>query len=175
MFEATLRSGEKRNGDTVLLTTLPHGEAKLATLQMREFAARAKAKAKAKANAAQQPPPTETSPGAATEPSPVDRPQPAADDKESGQEQQIQVLQATTTNRDDWLHRGRHLLDVTWDCYVQNFERVRKPRDVSRRQDASSLFPFETHYVLYDGFCQRLRDNPRVIPRLVGAACGGSL
>ena len=91
---------------------------------------------------------TGPSSGPATEPSQFDRPQPSGDDEENAQDQQIQVLQATTTNRDDWLHRGRHLLDVTWDCHVQNFERVRKPPDVSRRQDAASFFPFEAHYVL---------------------------
>lgn len=101
--------------------------------------------------------------GAAIEPCPAD--------EEHIETQEIQVLQATTTNRDDWLHRGRHLLDITWDCYVQNFERLRKPRDVSRRKNAASFFPFEEHYALYDSYCQRLRDNPRVIPRFVGAAC----
>ena len=57
MFEATLRSGERRNGDAILLTTLPHGQAKVATLQVKEFVvARAKAKAKANAKALQESP-----------------------------------------------------------------------------------------------------------------------
>ena len=48
MFEATLRSGTMWRGDAQLLKTLPQGEAKLATLQMRERVAQAKVKAKAK-------------------------------------------------------------------------------------------------------------------------------
>ena len=51
MFEATLRSGTIWRGDAELLDTLPQGAAKLATLQTREFMARAKVKAKAKAKA----------------------------------------------------------------------------------------------------------------------------
>ena len=49
MFEATLRSGTIWRSDAELLDTLPQGAAKLATLQTREFMARAKVKAKAKA------------------------------------------------------------------------------------------------------------------------------
>ena len=50
-FEATLRSGAVRRGDSELLRTLPQGEAKLATLAVREFVAASKAKAKAKVKA----------------------------------------------------------------------------------------------------------------------------
>ena len=50
-FEATLKSGEVWTGDAVLLKTLPQGEAKFATLTVREVMARAKAKTKAKAKA----------------------------------------------------------------------------------------------------------------------------
>ena len=57
--------------------------------------------------------------------------------------QKLEVLRITTTSRDDWLHRGLLLLDVTWDCYVQQFERVRKLRDVWRKQDGASFYPFD--------------------------------
>ena len=50
MFEAALRSGEIRRGDSQLLSTLPHADAKRATLEIKEFAARMKAKAKPKAS-----------------------------------------------------------------------------------------------------------------------------
>ena len=51
MFEATLRSGAVWTGDAVLLKTLPQGEAKLATLTVRELVVASKATAKVKAKA----------------------------------------------------------------------------------------------------------------------------
>ena len=51
MFEATLRSGEVWTGDAVLLKTFPQGEAKLATLTVREVVAASKATAKVEAKA----------------------------------------------------------------------------------------------------------------------------
>ena len=51
MYQATLRSGRIWRGDAQLLSSLPQGEARLATLQMREHLAEAKAKAKMKAKA----------------------------------------------------------------------------------------------------------------------------
>ena len=62
MFEATLRSGTMWRGDAQLLKTLPQGEAKLVTLQMRERVAQAKAKAKVKAKAEKEPPRDEEEP-----------------------------------------------------------------------------------------------------------------
>ena len=62
------------------------------------------------------------------------------------QGQKMEVLRITTSNRDDWLHRGVLLLDLTWDCYVQYFERVHKPRDVWRMKDGGSFYPFDQHY-----------------------------
>ena len=63
------------------------------------------------------------------------------------QEQKLEVLRITTSNRDDWLHRGTLLMDLTWDCYVQYFERVHKPRDVWRIKDGGAFYPFAQHYV----------------------------
>ena len=51
MFEATLVFGQRRTGNSELLKTLPHGEAKLATLHVKEFVARNKANAEAAAKA----------------------------------------------------------------------------------------------------------------------------
>ena len=56
MFECTLRSATIWQGDAQLLMSLPHGVARLATLQMRERVAQAKAKTKAKAKAEEEPP-----------------------------------------------------------------------------------------------------------------------
>ena len=50
MFEAALRSGATLRGDSQLLSTLPHGDQKRATLEIRELVARTKAKAKPKAS-----------------------------------------------------------------------------------------------------------------------------
>ena len=51
-FEATLKSGAVWRGDSELLRTLPQGEAKLATLTVRELMGQPKANAKAGAKAA---------------------------------------------------------------------------------------------------------------------------
>ena len=68
------------------------------------------------------------------------------------QGQKLEVLRITTSNRDDWLHRGALLMDLTWDCYVQYFERVHKPRDVTRIKDGGSFYPFEEHYAPAKGY-----------------------
>ena len=62
-------------------------------------------------------------------------------------------------------------MDISWDCYTKHFERVKKLRDVSRKKGGAGYFPFDEHYVMAERFCQRLRDNPRVVPRFVGPAC----
>ena len=49
-------------------------------------------------------------------------PDPAGDIAAS--EAELQVFKATTTNRDDWLHRGFALLDVDWYSYGKYSERV---------------------------------------------------
>ena len=59
MFECTLRSAAIWQGDAQLLMSLPHGVARLATLQMRERVAQAKAKTKAKAKAEEEEAPRE--------------------------------------------------------------------------------------------------------------------
>lgn len=51
MFEAIFRSGAVWTDDVGLLKTLPHGEAKFATLTLRELVTASKAKAKVKAKA----------------------------------------------------------------------------------------------------------------------------
>ena len=56
MFQCTLRSATIWQSDAQLLMSLPHGEARLATLQTKERVAQAKAKTKAKAKAEEEPP-----------------------------------------------------------------------------------------------------------------------
>ena len=55
VFEATLRSGEVRVMDSQILSTLPQGEARRATLEVRETMAKAKASAAPKARAREEP------------------------------------------------------------------------------------------------------------------------
>ena len=56
MYQATLRSGRIWLGNAELLRSLPHGDARLATLQTRERVAQAKAEAKMKAKTPAEPP-----------------------------------------------------------------------------------------------------------------------
>jgi hypothetical protein len=84
---------------------------------------------------------------------------------------ELLIPHISTSNRDDWLHRGPDLFDMNWFTYVKFFERVRRPKSVSRRMDGYKFFPFEEHYALAARYCQKLRANPRVIPRTVGAQC----
>ena len=99
------------------------------------------------------------------EPEPENEPDPVP----SGVE--LKLLRSTTTNRDDWLHRGMALLDMDWHCYVRHFERIPKPKDLTSAIATVQYFPFEEHYVLHGKYCQTLRRNPLVVPRTVGPQC----
>ena len=83
----------------------------------------------------------------------------------------LKVFRNTTTNRDDWLHRGMALLDLDWHCYVRHVERVRVPTNIANLPDTVRYFPFEKHYVLSAKYGQALRRNPMVVPRTIGPQC----
>jgi hypothetical protein len=86
-------------------------------------------------------------------------------------EAELKVFRQTTTNRDDWLHRGFALVDVDWYSYCNHFERVKKPENVQHLPSTIRYFAFEKHYALERHYCQALRPNPMVVPRTVGPQC----
>jgi hypothetical protein len=91
--------------------------------------------------------------------------------EEPAEEAEIQVFRATTSNRDDWLHRGSALVDVDWYCYVKCFERVKLPKSIKFVGVTTRYFPFEKHYCLSKEYCQALRRVPTIVPRTVGPQC----
>jgi len=87
----------------------------------------------------------------------------------------LQVLRATTSIRDDWLHRGTALADFDLYAYTANVERFRLPRRVQfdkqyLRQPGPPLFLFDEHYPLSTTYCQRFLGRG-VVPRVVGPSC----
>ena len=94
-----------------------------------------------------------------------------ADQKTDKKPANLHIFESTTSNRDDWLHRGFDLQDLDWYHYVTHIERVRNPNNLSLRKDGCVFFAFDSHYSISKEFCQRLRHNPLVVPRLVGPKC----
>ena len=59
----------------------------------------------------------------------------------------LQVFAATTSMRDDWLHRGFALMDLDLYHYSITIECVRLTNVLKSRLDPGSVFPFEAHYI----------------------------
>ena len=83
---------------------------------------------------------------------------------------QAAECRATSTRRDDWLHRGPFLADLPWEVYMMRVIRRRKPLEPNA--DHSELFFFDKHYALSLLYCQEIRYTAScAIPRVVGSVC----
>ena len=86
---------------------------------------------------------------------------------------QMKTLRTTTSPRNDWLHRGSYLHDLSYHTYTEYIDRVRLPQQAPLEEQ---IFRFESHYVLSRSYGQRIKTPARtpVLEALKFVPPGGS-
>ena len=86
---------------------------------------------------------------------------------------EMKTLRTTTSAHDDWLHRGSYLHDLSYHTYTEYIDRMRLPQQAPLEEQ---IFRFESHYVLFRSYGQRIKTPARtpVMEALKFVPPGGS-
>ena len=77
----------------------------------------------------------------------------------------MHVFAEVTGLRENWLHRGCALAGMDLQQYNIDVERVRLPRLMARKPDASNVFAYGTTRRLANSCCQQFAAWPHTLPR----------